>query len=206
MIVRRIENGPFFVNTYLIGCEVTKKGILVDPGHEIDTITAAIEKSGLDIEAIVNTHGHIDHVASVHHFQTTRTIPFKLHAADAEFLDRLAEQCVMFGLPTIPKPTVDEWLEAGTTLTVGELSFELRHAPGHSPGSLVFRGAGESIVGDVVFEGSIGRTDLPLGDGATLLESIRREILSLPDDTRLHPGHGPATTVGRERAHNPFLK
>lgn len=206
MILRRIENGPFFVNTYVLGCESTNKGILIDPGHEIDKITAAIERTGLDIEAIVNTHGHIDHVASVEHFRATRSIPFKLHRDDAEFLDRLAEQCVMFGLPDIPKPAVDEWLEAGTTLTVGNLSFELRHAPGHSPGSLILRGETDSIVGDVVFEGSIGRTDLPMGDGATLIASIHREILSLPDDMRLHPGHGPATTVGRERAHNPFLQ
>ena len=204
-IIQRIENGPFFVNTYLLGCPETKQGLLIDPGHEVDRIQAAIDASGLTINAITNTHGHIDHVASVAHFRDSLNVPFQLHSDDVYFIEVLAETCRMYNLPPIPEPPVDERLEVGQTVTVGSVSFTTRHAPGHSPGSLIFDLGDEMIVGDVVFQGSIGRTDLPRGDTATLMASIDREVLSKPDATRLWPGHGPETTVGAERAHNPFL-
>jgi len=206
MFLERIENGPFFVNTYLLGCEETKEAILVDPGHEADRIRSRIDASGLRYVAIVNTHGHLDHVATAKHFAETLDVPFKMHRDDEPFLRNLAETCQMYGIPEIPAPTVDEWLEPGGTVTVGSFSFILRHAPGHSPGSLMFDLGEEMIVGDVVFQGSIGRTDLPLGDHRTLLDSIAREVLTREDGVTLHPGHGPSTTVGVERRTNPFLQ
>lgn len=206
MFLERIENGPFFMNTYLLGCEETKEAILIDPGHDADTIQDRIDASGLRVMAIVNTHGHLDHVATAKHFRDALGVPFKMHRDDDPFLEHLAETCRTYGLPEIPRPPVDEWLEAGATVTVGTVSFTLRHAPGHSPGSLMFDLGDEMIVGDVVFQGSIGRTDLPLGDHQTLLDSIAREVLSKDDGVRLHPGHGPSTTVGAERATNPFLQ
>lgn len=207
MFLERIENGPFFVNTYILGCEETNDGILIDPGHEADRIQARMDASGLRVTAIVNTHGHIDHVASARHFQDTLRVPFRMHRDDDPFLDHLAEQCTMFGIPLVPRPTVDEWLRTGDVVTVGSsISFTLRHAPGHSPGSLIFDLGDEMIAGDVIFQGSIGRTDLPAADHQTLLDSIAREVMVKDDAVRLHPGHGPATTVGAERRTNPFLQ
>jgi glyoxylase-like metal-dependent hydrolase (beta-lactamase superfamily II) len=205
MFLERIENGPFFVNTYLLGCTKTRQGILIDPGHEPERIAARMAASGLTFTAIVNTHGHIDHVASAKHFQDELGIPFRMHAADEYFLMALEETCRFYGLPVVSPPRLDESLSAGGEFSVGEIRVLLRHAPGHSPGSLIFDLGEEMIVGDVVFEGSIGRTDLPLGNHDELLRSIGREVLVKPDAVTLHPGHGPSTTVGRERRSNPFL-
>ena len=193
------------MNTYLVGCPQTRQGILIDPGHESDRITERMTESGLTYTAIVNTHGHLDHVASARHFQDTLKLPFRMHQGDAFLLKSLPQQCVAFGLPPIDPPEVTDWLEAGGRVQVGEVSFDLRPAPGHSPGSLIFDLGDSMIVGDVIFQGSIGRTDLPGGDTATLLESIRRHVLSKDDAVILHSGHGPETTVGQERLHNPFL-
>lgn len=206
MIIQRIENGPFFVNTYIVGCEKTRHAILVDPGHEAERIVAAMKASDLTFEAIVNTHGHLDHVAGIVDVQREVALPFRLHRDDEVFLDALDESCRSFGIPPIPRPTVDDYLEAGSSLTVGELVATLRAAPGHSPGSLLLDFGEVVVCGDVVFQGSIGRTDLPYADLPTLMQSIRREVLKKPDATVLHPGHGPSTTVGEERAHNPFLE
>ncbi len=205
LFLERIENGPFFVNTYLLGCRRSGEAVLIDPGHEQDRISRRMTESRLRYTAIVNTHGHIDHVASARHFQDAMELPFCMHADDRVFLDALADTCAMYGLPPLEPPRLDTELRAGDTYTVGEVSFTLRHAPGHSPGSLIFDLGETMIVGDVVFQGSIGRTDLPMGDTDTLLESIRREVLTKPDAVTLWPGHGPETTVGTERAHNPFL-
>jgi glyoxylase-like metal-dependent hydrolase (beta-lactamase superfamily II) len=205
-MVERIENGPFAVNTYIVGCPATKRAVLIDPGHDIRLIERRVKASGLDFTAIVNTHGHVDHVAGVDHFRRSMGLPFRMHRGDALLIERLPEVTAAFGLPPIPPPIVDEWLDAGVEIAVGDLRFVPRHAPGHSPGSLVFDLGDEMIVGDVIFLASIGRTDLPGGDHATLIDSIRRQILSRPDHVVLHAGHGPPTTVGQERATNPFLQ
>jgi len=205
MILERIENGPFFVNTYLLGCPKTRRGILIDPGHEDDRIEERMRASGLTFVAIMNTHGHIDHVASAKRFQESHRLPFRMHAADTVFLETLEETCLFYGLPVVEPPRLDEPLTPGLELELGTVHIVLRHAPGHSPGSLLFDLGDAMIAGDVIFEDSIGRTDLPLGDHATLIASIHREVLSKPDTVVLHPGHGPSTTVGRERRSNPFL-
>jgi len=205
VFIELIENGPFFVNTYLVGCPKTKEAILIDPGHEADRISARMSESGMTFTAIVNTHGHLDHLASARHFQQTLEIPFRMHQGDAFLLQSLSQQCAAFGLPPIDPPEVTDWLEADTRYQVGDVGFDLRPAPGHSPGSLIFDFGDQMIVGDVIFEGSIGRTNLPGGDTVTLLESIRQQVLSKDDGTTLHSGHGPSTTVGQERRHNPFL-
>ncbi len=194
------------VNTYLLGCEKTKAAILVDPGHDVEVIEHSLSKSGFTVAEIVNTHGHLDHLAGVAHFQHTNGLTFRLHESDAFLLDGLSVAAAAFGLPPVEKPTDTKWLHDGDELTVGEETIRVVAAPGHSPGGVILDLGNEMITGDVIFQASIGRTDLPGGDYETLIESIRSQVLSKDDAVILHPGHGPSTTVGRERLSNPFLQ
>ncbi len=205
MRIECVPNGPFMVNTYIVGCEETNTAVLVDPGHDVDVIAHAIDGTGLTITAIVNTHGHLDHLAGVTYFQKGLGVPFKMHPGDAFLLDDLNKAAAAFGLPRTDRPRVDDWLEPGAVLEIGEERCSVIHAPGHSPGGVMLDFGTEMLTGDVIFEGSIGRTDLPGGDYTTLLESIRNHVLSREDAVILHPGHGSSTTVGRERRTNPFL-
>lgn len=178
---------------------------VVDPGAEPDRIASVLEDWGVGLEAILLTHGHMDHVGGVAGLVERFSAPVHLHPGDRSLYDRAAEQAAGIGLRIPQPPPPDHEFSDGQTVEAGGLAFEVRHAPGHSPGGVVLATRGGAFVGDCVFQGSVGRVDLPGGDASTLLNSIREAILSLPDDALLWPGHGPETTVARERRENPFL-
>jgi len=179
--------------------------VVIDPGAEPERIATALDAWGAVPKAILLTHAHLDHVTAVGGLVERYSCPVYLHPADLDLYRAAPQQAQMFGLEIAPQPLPDRTLSDGQILEFGPLRLEVRHAPGHSPGGVVFVGPETAFVGDCVFAGSIGRTDLPGGDTQTLLKSIRDQILTLPDQTILRTGHGPSTTVAREVASNPFL-
>jgi hydroxyacylglutathione hydrolase len=201
-----IPNGMFAENCYVVVDDEARECAIVDPGEEAGLILHKVEETGANPVAIWLTHAHLDHVLGVPKVAAETRAPVWLHPADRPLYDAVPDQATWFGLPTpAPLPAPDQDLTHGARLKVGTLSFEVRHAPGHSPGSVCLIGPGVALSGDVLFAGSIGRTDLPGGDFETLIASIERELLPLSDDTIVYSGHGPETTIGRERRTNPFL-
>ena len=206
MKIVQIPNGMFAENCYLVVDAAARECAIVDPGEEAGLILHKVQETGAQPVGIWLTHAHLDHVLGVPTIAAETRVPVWLHPADRPLYDAVPEQAAWFGLaPPGPLPAPDRDLSHGMRLAVGNLSFEVRHAPGHSPGSVCFVAPGVALGGDVLFAGSIGRTDLPGGDFDTLIASIERELLPLPDDTILYSGHGPETTIGRERQTNPFL-
>lgn len=201
-----LTNGAFAENCYVIGDRDSGDAVLVDPGEEADLFLARLRTEGLTLRAIWLTHAHLDHVAGVAAVKRATGVPIWLHPDDRALYDAAPQQArVLLGLELPPLPPPDHAIVPGEPLRVGTAAFEVRHVPGHSPGGVALVGDGVAFVGDAVFAGSIGRTDLPGGDTETLLRSIQEQLLTLPDATVLYPGHGPETTVGRERRTNPFL-
>jgi glyoxylase-like metal-dependent hydrolase (beta-lactamase superfamily II) len=199
---------PFQQNCSLIVCEATNRAALVDPGGEVDRLVDAVAKSGATLEKILVTHGHVDHCGGVAELAQRTGVPIEgPHREDSFWIDQLAKQATMFGVPGARGFTPDRWLDDGDTVTVGELKFDVRHCPGHTPGHVIFADPAHGIafVGDVLFAGSIGRTDFPRGDHATLIRSIVERLWPLGDETQFVPGHGPMSTFGAERASNPFV-
>ena len=203
--VRSFTGGLFAENTYLVACARTGAGILVDPGAAAADAIAAARAHGVTIEQIVLTHAHVDHVEGIPLARRELDVPILLHPADNPLYGAAPMQAQMFGVRLEPLPPVDGALVVGEAVRFGDCALEIRFAPGHAPGHVILVGDGVALVGDVIFAGSIGRTDLPGGDFATLMRSIREQVLTLPDETTLHTGHGPDTTVGRERVGNPFV-
>ncbi len=206
MKIVQIPNGMFVENCYLVVDEEAGACAIVDPGEEAGLILHKVQETGARPVGIWLTHAHLDHVLGVPRIAADTGAPVWLHPADRPLYDAVPEQAAWFGLaPPDRLPAPDQELSHGMRLPVGNLSFAVRHAPGHSPGSVCFVAPGVALGGDVLFAGSIGRTDLPGGDYETLIASIERELLPLSDDTILYSGHGPETTIGRERRTNPFL-
>lgn len=203
--VRSFTGGAFAENTYLVSCARTGAGILVDPGAAAMDAVRAAEEAGITIEQIVLTHAHLDHVEGIPEAKRATGAPIVLHPADRPLYDAAPVQAQWFGLRLDPLPPPDGELAEGGTVRFGDCALAVRFAPGHAPGHVILVGDGVALVGDVIFAGSIGRTDLPGGDLATLMKSIREQVLTLPDETTLHTGHGPDTTVGHERVTNPFV-
>lgn len=204
--IMQIPNGVFAENCYLVVDERAKECAIVDPGEEAGLILHKVKETGARPVAIWLTHAHVDHVLGVPRVHAETGAPIYLHPADRRLYDRVPDQAAAFGLrmsERLPPPDHD-WSH-GQIARVGELEFQVRHAPGHAPGHVVLVGDGVVLGGDVLFAGSIGRTDLPGGDTEALLASIERELLSLPDAHIVHTGHGPDTTIGRERRTNPYL-
>ncbi len=205
---RIIPVTPFQQNCTLLWCEGSKRAVVIDPGGDMPDITRAIAAAGVTVDKIWLTHGHLDHVGGAADLKATLNVPVEgPHRADRFLLEHVVESARVYGIAGLRNVTPDRWLDDGDTVTVGEVSFGVRHCPGHSPGSVVFvnEGLRFAIVGDVLFAGSIGRTDLPGGDHQQLLTSIADKLLPLPNDVAVISGHGPTTTIGRERASNPFL-
>ena len=205
MRIVQIPNGQFIENCYLVVDEQSRECAIVDPGEEAGLILHKLASTGAKPVAIWLTHAHIDHVLGVPRVAAETGAPVWLHAADRPLYDAVPEQAAWFGLEAPALPPPDRTWAHGETVRVGTVVFRVRHTPGHSPGSVSLVGPGVVLGGDVLFAGSIGRTDLPGGDFDTLIASIERELLSLPDATIVYSGHGPETTVGRERRANPFL-
>lgn len=203
--IERLVLGPIQANGYLVLREDGRTAVVIDPGAEPDRVIAALGERGVEPEAILLTHAHLDHVGGVAGVRRRWDVPIYLHPADRDLYDAALQQAAAFGLEIEEPPPPDRALEDGQVLELAGLALEVRHSPGHSPGGVVFCAPGHAFVGDCVFAGSVGRVDLPGGDAGTLLASIREKILSLPDDTVVWPGHGPETTVGREAESNPFL-
>ena len=209
MIVKMLPVGPLLTNCYIVGCEETKEGAIIDPGGDADRILATVEETGLRIKYVINTHGHFDHILANRKVVEATGAKLAIHPKDEPMLlAKLSGLANFFGLGgIIPSPSPDLLLEEGDELLVGKLRFKVLHTPGHSPGSVSLYNDEEGVVfaGDVLFNGGIGRTDLPGGSYRTLMESIRSKLLALPDETIVYPGHGPPTTIGKERRSNPFL-
>ena len=208
MILQGLTVGMFQENCYIVGDQSTGEGALIDPGDEAARIALAVEQTEIEIGSIILTHSHIDHVGAVADLADEYSCPVLLHAEAEQMLQNVQQQAVMMGVKFGRVPQVDRYIGTEETLQVGGVSLKSLYTPGHAPGHLAFyiEEEGAVISGDAVFAGSIGRTDLPGGNMGVLMESIREQILTLPDETRLYPGHGPDTTVGNERATNPFLQ
>jgi len=199
---------PFDQNCSVIWCDETKRGAAVDPGGDIDRILAEAERQGVTLEKILLTHGHLDHVGGTAALAEQLGLPIEgPHTGDKFWIDALPQQAAMFGFGHAKVFTPDRWLQQGDTVTVGNVTLQVRQAPGHTPGHVIFFDPQSKTawVGDVLFEGSIGRTDFPGGDYQTLINSIREQLFTLGDEVQFIPGHGPMSTFGDERRSNPFV-
>ena len=205
---------PFQQNCAILWDEATKIGIVVDPGGDVDKILAAVEQTGVTIERIVLTHGHLDHAGGAaglrDALQAKTGAPVPIEGPDrrdAFLLADIKQQAAMFGFEA-ENVTPDRWMEEGDVLTLGPHRFDVLHCPGHTPGHLVYvnKEAGFALVGDVLFQGSVGRTDFPYGDTAALISAIKTKLLPLGDNMQFLCGHGPGSTIGAERMGNPFLR
>jgi glyoxylase-like metal-dependent hydrolase (beta-lactamase superfamily II) len=204
--ILRLTNGRFAENCYIVADRAAAEAVLVDPGEEAELFLSRLGTERLRLTAVWLTHAHLDHVLGVATVKRRTGAPVWLHPADRPLYDHVPEQArALAGLDADRPPPPDHEIVPGEPLTVGGCAFEVRHVPGHSPGSVALVTPGAAIVGDVLFAGSVGRTDLPGGNGATLIASIRAQLLTLPDQTVVYPGHGPETTIGAERRTNPFL-
>jgi hydroxyacylglutathione hydrolase len=198
----------FEQNCTIIWSEANKKAVVIDPGGDVPSILAAIEQTGVSVEKIWLTHGHIDHVGGAAELRDTLKVPIEgPHIADKFLLDNVVSSGARFGMTGVRDFAPDRWLEEGDHVSIGELRFEILHCPGHSPGSVVFfnRELRFAHVGDVLFNGSVGRTDLPGGSHATLIDSIKQKLLPLGDDVEFICGHGAGSSIGQERLTNPFI-
>ncbi len=211
MILETRAVDPFFKNGYVVGCADTREGIVIDPGDEVDQLLEAVRQQRLDVKYILLTHAHLDHITGVGRAKAALNVPIGLHREDDFLYRAVVQQGLAFGFKVQPQPPVDFYYEGEGPLTFGNYGVWIRHTPGHCPGGVCLeiaqrdRNERALFVGDTLFAGSIGRTDLPGGDTATLMRSIREVLLAYPDETPVYSGHGAPTTIGRERKTNPFL-
>lgn len=199
----------FSQNCSLVWCSATLKAALIDPGGETQHLLAEIAQRGLTLASILLTHGHLDHVGATGELLTTHPVPvIGPSREDAFWIDGLPQQAQMFGFVPVPAFTPDRWLSEGETVTVGNEMMDVYFCPGHTPGHIVFVHQAQRLafVGDVLFNGGVGRSDFPQGDHGQLIHSIKHTLLPLGDDITFVPGHGPESTFGHERLHNPYLR
>jgi hydroxyacylglutathione hydrolase len=211
MILETSAVGPFFKNGFVVGCERTREAVLIDPGDEVKALLTFAERQSLTVRCILLTHAHVDHVTGVAAAKRALNVPIYLHPDDLFLYQNAVSAGAMFGLRVEPQPPIDVFYSPGQIITFGGYEVRPHHTPGHCPGGVCLQvgKAGELgrelFVGDTLFAGSIGRTDLPGGDYPTLIDSIRRVLFAFGDEAVVYPGHGPSTTIGHERRTNPFL-
>ncbi len=201
----RFELGPFEQNAYVLVGPSRRRAAIVDPGFDIEEALRFLERRSLTLDLILNTHGHLDHAAGNRLVKERTGAPLAIHPADVPFLRRLREQAEVYGFDVAPSPEPDLALEDGRALPFDGISIDVIHTPGHTPGGTCLKFGRRMIVGDTLFRGSVGRTDLPGGSWPDLVASIRGRLFGLPADTVCFPGHGPETTLGHERLTNPFV-
>jgi hydroxyacylglutathione hydrolase len=205
VILKSMALGPIMANCYVLGCETTRAAAVIDPGEEAPRILAALEEEGLELKVILNTHGHFDHVGANRALKlAVPDAQLMIHSDDAPMLQQLVNSARMFGMQAENSPDPDRLLQDKDLISFGEMDLEVVHVPGHSPGGVAFVSTGCVFVGDTLFAGSIGRTDLPGGNFETLIASIQKRLFVLDDDTRVYPGHMGPTTIGQEKRFNPF--
>ncbi|MBN2011924.1 MBL fold metallo-hydrolase [candidate division KSB1 bacterium] len=205
MIVETVEVSPLAVNCTILGCDSTRQAVVIDPGDDLELMLKVLKQHHLSATKILITHGHIDHIGAVGHLQRALKVETYMHRDDSAWLTNAKMHAAMFGIPDPGAIVIDQYINEGDSITVGDLSIDVLHTPGHSAGSVTYCVGEHLIVGDVLFHRSIGRTDLPGGDYDTLIETINNKIFTRDDDMIVHPGHGQFTTVGDEKMHNPFF-
>lgn len=197
--------GPLQMNCWLLLDHQAREAALIDPGDEADHLLARIDAAGCQLRWLLATHGHFDHVGAAAAVQARWDLPLRIHPADVFLVEGMPDHQALYGLPQSQIPRLDPTLAPGQSIALGDGTLQVMGVPGHSPGQVMFVWDGHALVGDCIFAGSVGRTDLPGGDFSTLEQSIREAIYVLPDSTILHPGHGPDTSVGREKVANPYV-
>jgi hydroxyacylglutathione hydrolase len=211
MLIESCAVPPFEKNGYVVACPDTREAIVIDPGDEVDRLIAIVGRLGLSVRSIMLTHSHLDHISGCNEAKAAWDVPLVLHRADLFLYERAVQQGIAFGIRMRPQPPIDAWFDEQPKWTFGHYVVRAHHTPGHSPGQVCLQvGEGDTpgshlFVGDTLFAGSIGRTDLPGGDLETLLHSVREVLFPLGDHCKVYPGHGPTTTIGQERRTNPFL-
>jgi hydroxyacylglutathione hydrolase len=205
MILKLLVVGPLASNCYIVGDEATKEGAIIDPADEAENILSSVAELGLSVKSIILTHGHPDHIAALKEVKEATGAEIMVHEDDAAYPEQGALALFFgFNCPTPPPP--DRLLKDGDDIDIGSLHFTVIHTPGHTPGGICLLGHGVLFSGDTLFNSGIGRYDLPGGDYARLMNSLQAKLMALPDETIVHPGHGPRTTIGAERRNNPFLE
>jgi glyoxylase-like metal-dependent hydrolase (beta-lactamase superfamily II) len=205
LIIKTLAVGPIMANCFILGCEETLEAAVIDPGDDADRILHALAESGLTVKFIINTHGHFDHVGANKRLHEVTGAPILIHPLDAPMLNQLSSSAAAWGLSADNSPAPDRELADGDEITFGRITLKVIHTPGHSPGGISLHTGDNVFVGDALFAGSIGRTDLPGGSFETLKESIQKKLFILGDNVKVHTGHGPSTTIGDERRQNPFV-
>ncbi len=205
MLIKKLAVGPIMANCFILGCEKTHEAAVIDPGDEADRILLALAEAGLTVRQIINTHGHFDHVGANRRIKEVTGAPLLAHPLDAPMLATLSRSAAAWGLSAEDSPAPDRLLEDGDSVTFGTITLKVLHTPGHTPGGISLLADGHLFVGDTLFAGSVGRTDFPGGDFETLKASIRQKLFVLSDEVRVYTGHGPETTIGEEKRHNPFV-
>ena len=205
MIIKDLVVGPLMANCFIFGCNKTREAVVIDPGGDADRILLSLADSELKVKYIINTHGHFDHVCGNGKMKDATGADILIHPLDAPMLGMLSSNAAVFGISVENSPPCDQTIEEGETISFGEISLKVIHTPGHTPGGISLYTDGIVFVGDTLFAGSIGRTDFPGGDFDTLISSIKTKLFNLEDDMRVFSGHGPETSIGREKRFNPFV-
>ncbi|MBI4468426.1 MAG: MBL fold metallo-hydrolase [Acidobacteria bacterium] len=198
--------GPFMMNSYVLGCERTREAVLIDPGYEPAVLDGMIRGHGLQVRHILCTHGHLDHVGAAAEVVELTGAPIWLHRDDLFLYEAMSDWASSFNMVVRPGPPIGHFVEDGEAISFGDYTLRAVHTPGHTPGGMTYLMDQKAFVGDTLFAGSVGRTDLPGGSWEQLMESIRHRLLPLADSTLVYCGHGPSTTIGKERRTNPFLQ
>ncbi len=206
MIIKTLVVGPIMANCFIVGCEETKAATVIDPGDEADRILMSLAESGLKVHYIINTHGHFDHVSANKKMKDATAAPILIHSLDAPMLSQLSASAAGWGLAADDSPPPDQMIDDGDTLSFGKITLKVLHTPGHTPGGISLHTDGKVFVGDTLFQSSIGRTDFPGGNFETLIASIKNKLFPLGDDVQVFTGHGPETTIGKEKRSNPFVR